>query len=146
MPQILPDSIYNNYAIIDNDKEVLQTGAFLSRSNAFALYQKLGALTDQRICVVYEGGYYKVRVYGFDNRTIAGQFVARFAALGFQLFYYPTVKSNKSIQVGEYENEKDALISRDAWSKRQVKPVIILYDNGFYRVQVQGITSDQKSE
>ena len=85
------DSINNKFTIVPDEGVVLQTGAFSVKSNAFALCKKLEAITDHLVTVVYEGGYYKVRVNGFSNLTLARQFTSQLLKLGIQFTYVPAI-------------------------------------------------------
>lgn len=128
-------------SIIDFEGNVIQIGAFKIKSNAFALHKKLEEITEKPAIVVYEDGYYKVRFSGFANRDLALQFASKMSESGFQTSYIPYIKPNSSIEVGEYEKEKDALKAQKDWIERTEKPVIILYENSLYKVRIPGFST-----
>lgn len=155
---LLTDSVKENIAeieapkqfvikssIIDYEGDVLQIGAFRDKSKAFAARKKLEDLTGKPTIIVYENGYHKVRISGYANRNLARQFATTLAQIGFPVSYIPIVKPNASIQVGEYQNEEDALNAQKELAQRTGERVIIIYSNGLYKIRIPGFTSRESA-
>ena len=138
--------INNKSTIIGYEGDVLQIGAFKFRTNALVALKKLEEITGKPAILVYEEGYYKVRISGFANRTLASQFALQYPKLGFHFLYIPVIKPDRSIQVGEFLNEKDAVNAQNEWMKRTGKPVTIIYDNALYKVRMSGPSANKKSD
>jgi hypothetical protein len=130
-----------NTSIIDYEGDVLQVGAFRIKSNAFAARQKLEEITGKPTIIVYENGYYKVRISGFSNRKLAREYATGLPKLGFPVSYIPVIKPNVSIQVGEYENEEDALNAQKKLIESTKQHVIIIYDKGIYKIRIPGFSN-----
>jgi hypothetical protein len=133
-------------SIIEYEGDVLQFGAFKIKSNAFALLKKLSQITDKPAIILYEDGYYKVRIPGFANRRLARKYASLIPKVGSGLFYVPVIKSNTSIQVGEYKKEENALCVQTEWIERSGKSVVILFGNDLYKVRIPGFPSKKEAE
>jgi len=70
-------------------KNRLQVGAFNQKSNALSLLNKLVKVTDKPCTIVFEKGFYKVRVLGFDSQKQAMNYATLLKKYGFQVSYIP---------------------------------------------------------
>lgn len=136
----------NKTSIIKYEGDVIQIGAFKTKSNAFAAYKKLGEITEKPAIIVYEDGYYKVRISDFENQKLARQFASKLPELGFMTSYIPVIKPNISIQIGEFEKEEDALKVQKEVIERTGKPTIIIYKYGLYKVRTPGISVKKEAK
>jgi len=141
----VPKQFVIKSSIIDYEGDVLQIGAFRDKSKAFAARKKLEDLTGKPTIIVYENGFHKVRISGYANRNLARQFATTLAQIGFPVSYIPVVKPNTSIQVGEYQNEEDALNAQKELAQRTGERVIIIYSNGLYKIRIPGFTSRESA-
>ncbi len=132
-------------SIIDFEGDVLQIGAFKDKSKAFAARKKLEELTGKPTIIVYENGFHKVRISGYENRNLARQFAMTLAKTGFPVSYIPVVKPNTSLQVGEYLNESDALKAQKDLALLTGNRVVIIYSNGLYKIRIPGFTSPESA-
>ena len=132
---------------IFNEGISLQTGAFKNKTNAFNLFKKLVRISGKPTIVVYDHKYYKVRVSGFLNHLTARKFAFKLTSLKFPVFYLPYYRHNFAIQIGEFENKKDATEALDKWSNITGKPIILIIDeNDRYKVRIQGLSGRTEAE
>ena len=89
-----PDNFIINDNLIDekNYSAAIQVGAFVSQENAQDVEQKLHKITDLPIFVIYENGYYKVRITGFSGRIEAIAFLPKLFKKGFSEAYVVRLK------------------------------------------------------
>ena len=132
-------------SILDYEGDVLQIGAFRDKSKAFAARKRLEEITGKPTIIVYEDGYHKVRISGYENRSLARQFALTLGQVGFPVSYIPIIKPNASIQVGEYTNEEDALNAQKELALRTGHRVIIIYSKGLYQIRIPGFTSRESA-
>lgn len=73
----------------DEDKysAVIQVGAFVKQENAFDAEKTLRHIADNPISVLFEGGFYKVRLSGFPSRVDAIAFLPKLFSKGFSEAY-----------------------------------------------------------
>ncbi len=134
-----------NSSIVDYEGDVLQIGAFKDKEKAFVARKRLEELTGKPTIIVYENGFHKVRISGYENRDLARKFATTLAKIGFPVSYIPVVKPNTSLQVGEYLNEADALNARKELALRTGNRVIIIYSNGLYKIRIPGFPSRESA-
>jgi len=129
-------------SIVGNEGEVLQIGAYKDKEKALDAVKKLEQLTGKPVIIVYENGYQKVRITGYTDHNLARQFAETLAQIGFPVSYIPLADSNRTLQVGEYKKEEDALNAQKELAGRTGKHIVISYSNGIYKLQVPGFTSN----
>ena len=132
----------NKLSIVEYEGEVIQICAVKIKSVAFEALKKIEEVSRKHCIVVYEEGYYKVRISGFANREIARQFASSLSKSWFEIFYIPVIKPNVSIQVGEYSKENEALVAQKKWADSTGKQVIIIYSNDLYKVRIPGFVTN----
>jgi cell division protein FtsN len=140
------ETLTKGTSIVGYEGDVLQIGAFKTKANAFEALKKLEKITGKPANMVYEEGYYKVRIPGFANRSFAKQFSPKLNKLGFSYTYIPVLKAQPSYQVGEYAKEIDAINAQKEWISRTTKPVLIIFDKGLYKVRIPGIIRKEEGD
>jgi cell division protein FtsN len=140
------ETLTKGSSIVGYEGDVLQIGAFKTKANAFEALKKLEKITGKPANMVYEEGYYKVRIPGFANRSFAKQFSPELNKLGFSYTYIPVLKAQPSYQVGEYAKEIDAINAQKEWISRTTKPVLIIFDKGLYKVRIPGIIRKEEGD
>jgi cell division protein FtsN len=144
---IKPSELTGNKPTLVVDKgEVVQIGAFKEKANAFTEREKLEELSGKPAVVVYEGDYHKVRISNFPNRELARQYTSNLEKLGFKVSYLPVIKSNTSLQIGEFKKEEEALAAQKKWIESSGKPANILFENGIYKVRVPQLSEKSEAE
>ncbi len=76
---------------------VIQVGAFLNESNANAVREKLSILIDKPVIILPEGGYYKVRITGFENLEEMEKMIPALGLMGFRDIWIPPVRVRKEM-------------------------------------------------
>lgn len=71
---------------------VIQVGAFVEHYNAIRAEKRLIKIIDHPITVIFEDGFYKVRINGFTGRNQALAFLPKLFDLGFPETYVVRVK------------------------------------------------------
>ncbi len=135
------DNMLNN----SNGSEALQFGAFKRKSNAVVAMKNLEELSGKPAILIFEGGYYKLRIPGFADRSVARQFALQFPKLASHSFQITHNLPPGSNQVGEFTNEAAAIKAQKEWIKRTGKPAVIVYDNALYKVRIPGLTATEKT-
>jgi len=141
----VPDQYVIKGSIIDYEGDVLQIGAFKDKEKAFVARKRLEELTGKPTIIVYENGFHKVRISGYENRDLARKFATTLAKIGFPVSYIPVIKPNTSLQVGEYLNEADALNAQKKLAMQTGHRVIIIYSNGIYKMRIPGFASRESA-
>ena len=92
--QLSPENYYTNDNSFDDKyyTAVIQVGAFIGQENASDAEQALHKITDLPTEVIFEGGYYKVRISGFPSRVHAIAFLPKLYSKGFSEAYVVRVK------------------------------------------------------
>ena len=68
----ITEKIIENPLVTISPEMLVQLGAFRQESNALALRNRVSAVLPEKVIIVYEGGYYKVRLAGIPiiNQTV----------------------------------------------------------------------------
>jgi len=141
----ISDQVIIKASIIDYEGDVLQIGAFKDKEKAYVARKRLEELAGKPTIIVYENGFHKVRISGYENRDLARKFATTLAKIGFPVSYIPVIKPNTSLQVGEYLNEADALNAQKKLAMQTGHRVIIIYSNGIYKMRIPGFASRESA-
>jgi len=94
----------------------IQVGAFRSNNYAIALRNKLSAMVSNPVDILYEDGYYKVRITGFTNRIDIERLLPSLGMMGLRDLWVPPVKAPEPV-------EKPVVVPADAAKpKAEVPP------------------------
>ncbi len=80
----ITEKIIENPLVTTSPEMLVQLGAFRQESNALALRNRLSASLPEKVIIVYEGGYYKVRLAGIPiiNQTVIEEMKKLEGAIG----------------------------------------------------------------
>ena len=125
-----PATTSENKEIKEKGIYVVQARAHSKLSDAKATQSKLSAIYKQRVIIVNEGGLYKVRISGFNNRNEALTVIPELDAQGFAgAFIINPTQSNESMKSSgkqPYDPSLDLLVeilSGENKSERILSPV-----------------------
>jgi cell division protein FtsN len=144
---------------ISEDIFAIQLGAFRVKSNADALRSKLQRLLGRKVDIIIEDSFYKVRINDIKDRKEVDEIVALLQKNGITELWVISLKAKKqllvtgekqdttimitspeeiSIQLGAFRRKSNAIILKDRLSASISENVIIVSENGYYKVRVVG--------
>ncbi|MFN8241692.1 MAG: SPOR domain-containing protein [Bacteroidales bacterium] len=102
----------------------VQVGAFRNKEYAQTLTKKLSAMVKNPVEVIFEGGYYKVRVTGFNTRADIERVLPSLGIMGFKDLWVPPVKTPDLVPVKK-PVQQQPVVTKDTLVKEvpAVKPV-----------------------
>ena len=152
--EILPNSQTTNQ--IDQPSpvekgEAFQIGAFKVISNAEATCKKLNEWTGKPSMMIFDGEYYHVWVSGLSGKKEADQLFDRLTKSENRQISHPiksttpedslwinNKKFRSAIQVGAFVKPKYAIRCKKELVKTINRPVVIVYEDGYFKVQIVG--------
>jgi uncharacterized protein YutD len=81
-----------------NPDLIIQVGAFLRRSNAIAMKDKLSDILDKPVFIVTDVEFFKVQIAGFSGEEEMGKFYSTLAFLGIKDFWKLPAKKLEEIK------------------------------------------------
>ena len=99
----------------------VQVGAFRSGSYAQALKNRLSAMVNNPVDIVYEDSYYKVRITGFTTRADIERMLPSLGMMGFRDIWVPPVKVQAPVVKPPVKVPADTVRKEEA-AQPQVKP------------------------
>jgi cell division protein FtsN len=76
----------------------IQIGAFRSNNYAEALRKKMDAMLTNPVEIIFEDGYYKVRIEGFTSRLDIERLLPTLGMMGLRDLWVPPVKAAESVE------------------------------------------------
>ncbi|MFA8433820.1 MAG: SPOR domain-containing protein [Marinifilaceae bacterium] len=148
-------------AIADLGLFSIQVATFKKLDNALQTQERLRAGLNRPVVLVFDEGVYHVRMTGLDGKRQVEQCLSEIVEVGFQDAYPVRVaefeqevilanqqKSRKNllissrgiyaIQVGVFRNQGNALRTKAELGKVFEKPVVIVFEDGLYKVRLTG--------
>jgi cell division protein FtsN len=161
-------------SLVEEDYTI-QIGAFRKKSNALTLKEKLEKLFNNKVEIVEEDGFYKVRLTGLKNRDEVKEKQEILSKNGYNDVWLTNIKGNDkhwitgekndstikisedkiyrrnvtsdndlSIQIGAFRQEQKAADLKARISELINKPVVIIHEDGYFKVRLKGF--DDKIE
>ncbi|MCE5345627.1 MAG: SPOR domain-containing protein [Bacteroidales bacterium] len=154
---------------IGEDSYAIQLGAFRNKSNAETLRQKLQKLLGKKVDIIIEDNFYKVRINDIKDRNEADNYIDKLHKNGVNEIWVISLKAKKQqwqltekqdtvtritenvtetsaaispemlIQLGAFQIKSNALALKDRASAELDKKVIIVKEDGYYKVRIAGI-------
>ena len=131
--------------------EAFQIGAFKVISNAEATCKKLNEWTGKPSMMIFDGEYYHVWVSGLSGKKEADQLFDRLTKSENRHISHPVKdvtqsdslwinnkKFRSAIQVGAFVKSKYAIRCKKELVKTIDRPVVIVYEDGYFKVQIVG--------
>jgi cell division protein FtsN len=159
---------------IAEDSYAVQLGAFRLRSNAEAYKNKLSEQLGKKVEIVVEGELFKVRVVDLKERADVESLIEVLKKNGISELWIITLKARKQewrlvqkidtvttvkettddgskvipsdlvIQTGAFRNEKYAAAMQEKLAALSGKPIVVLFEDGYYKVRVSGFRDKQE--
>ncbi len=136
-----------------------QMGAYKTKAVALAAVRILEALTVKQTTIVFENGYYKVRVLGLSGQEEANSLIyniehsqkqkvskQKSAIINGGIKSLSEKRSNFIIQVGAFGQQKNATKVKEDLAKTSGYPVVIIFEDGYYKVQINGFHGWQQAD
>jgi hypothetical protein len=160
---------------ISKDSYAIQLGAFRNRSNAESLRLKLEKLLGKKVEIVNEGGFFKVRITGLEDRMEVDENISILKENGItevwlisqkakqqQLVYnekqdtvtkitetidLQTLEVNPDItmQLGAFRLKSNAIELKNKFPSVMGRKIEIIYENGYYKVRISGASIMKKT-
>ena len=124
----------------------IQVGAFIIKANALTAQKRLKAVTGRTCVIVFEEGYYKVRVTGFSGRIEAASYVPKLVSNGFPEAFVIVYHQGLVIQVDAFVNRNNALAVQKKLILETGRPVVITLEGKFNKVQIGGFSGRKEAE
>lgn len=131
---------------IDLQGTVIQVGAFVNKPNATATLKRLESATGRKCIIVLEEGFYKVRVTGFSDRIEAASYIPKLVADGFSEAFVVVYHQGLVIQVDAFVLQENALAVQKKLILETGRPVMITFEDGFYKVRIGGFSGRLEAE
>jgi cell division protein FtsN len=167
---VIHEAAYN-VVIAGKEEFVMQIGAFKNKANAYELQKKTSQVLDKKVEIIEEGGFYKVRVTGFESREELNDYIPVLRKNGVKEMWVVYTKAkdvvitidknanrevtliteaeeisgeskNTGIQVGAFIEKRLATILRNKTRKITSYDVRVDFEDGFYKVRISGFASD----
>lgn len=124
----------------------VQVGAFISKANAVAAQRRLNEVTGRQCVILFEQGFYKVRVPGFRDRLEAASYVPKLVSNGFPEAFVIVYHQGLVIQVDAFINRDNALAVQKKLILETGRPVVITSEGKFHKVQIGGFSGRKEAE
>jgi cell division protein FtsN len=118
----------------------IQVGAFYIRKNATTSQARLSGALHRPIVIVHENDFYKVRIPGFNSPGDADRILPELSSHGFPEMFFiknPCI----AIQVGAFHYQENALNVQLILAGSFKNPVVIVQEDGFFKVRITGFTN-----
>ncbi|HUW94007.1 MAG TPA: SPOR domain-containing protein, partial [Bacteroidales bacterium] len=154
---------------ITEDYWAMQLGAFKNKAYAEAWMKRISAVVDKDVELIYEDGFYKVRVTGFKDRDELDSYIPALQNAGFTEIWIihnkakiverittrqdsiaritetviekqtPVVVSGTILQVGMFLNKEDAAAILDRLLAAVENLITVRNEGGLYRIQISDV-------
>lgn len=155
----------------------IQLGAFKKRSNAEELRKKLEKLLEKSPDLIFEDGFYKIRITGLKDRKEVDENLLTLRLNGITEVWIismkekqqqwinsekqdsvieikettieraiPVVTSDLSVQAGAFHQKSYAQDLKDNLSSALKNNVMIVHENGYFKVRISGFNSTDEIE
>ncbi|MCE9537760.1 MAG: SPOR domain-containing protein, partial [Bacteroidetes bacterium] len=142
----------------------VQARAHTQLSDAKIAQTKLSKIFKQQIIIVNEGGLYKVRLTGINNRNEATALIPELESQGFVGAFIikptqtkeipvkavessiPKIKGSFALQIRAHSQLSNAQALKSKLNNTFDQPIIILNEGGLYKVRITGFNSRDEAE
>jgi hypothetical protein len=153
---IIVHEVTQELVTISEDSYAIQLGAFRVKSNADGLRGKLQTLLGRKVEIILEDNYYKVRINDIRDRKQVDDIIELLKKNEITELWVISLKAKKqlvrivaqdtinteeeiSMQLGAFRRKANAIRLKDQLESATKEKVIIITENGFYKVRVVGL-------
>ena len=132
--------------VLNQPGNIIQVGAFLNYTNAKSTLMKLKSVIDHKCLIIFEDGFYKVRVTGFSSRIEAASYVSKLVEGGFDDVFVVVHHIGLVIQVDAFINQDKALAMQKRLIAATGRTVSIVFEAGLFNVRIPGFSGHNEAE
>jgi cell division protein FtsN len=149
LPEITPEIVKR-----DEAGYIIQIGAFLRKGNAEAFRKRAAKVLSNNVQMIAENGFYKVRIADRMSKKEVDDYINVLRRNGFTFMIIPAgtrevrkvAAPGYAIQMGAFRRKANA---DDFIKKLSAVPditVVVLVEDGYYKVRITGFGSTQEAE
>ena len=126
---------------------VVEVGSYKRKSEAVEAQRNLMETYDKPVMIAYEDGQYVVRITGFESYASASRQIRELITAGYyDAHVYGRIRARAlagvAIQTGDFDIEAEAMAVRQKLKDITGHPVMIIAEDGRYKLRVTGFKDD----